>query len=195
MSPHRPVSVLVIAIFCLIGGAFGTCCYLPAVSEPLLKSVFTSTDGEERLDEEPKDELKLWRQRNLYLKSVLNLLPSLGLVVAGIGLLRMRPWARTLALFCATFLTLSSLLATVKSGRIALAKLVEATMPAPPGAPWLPKLASSIVEVAEGLFWLALAVVLVVVPLLLRSVQAAFREQGQAVAPRPRPVGEEEELS
>jgi hypothetical protein len=184
MTHYRPTGVLVIALLCLVAGAYGTCCGVLNVGEPLLRPVVEDALYALTQEDEPEpSSFETWVDVALYARAVLDLALSVALIVAGVGLLRMRRWARPLALVCAALLVLSSLVAGAEGVYHVLsgAEEIESEGLSLPG---LPVLAKSLVAgvIFGSLLWIGFGIATLVV-LLRPSVAAAFRGGAQAGQP------------
>jgi hypothetical protein len=118
MTHQRPPSILVLAVLSLIGGVLGSCCNILVVGQPLAQPVIDRAVA--AADNKPPDPSQVKNGISLgetqpevatWALAVLDLGLCLLIVVLGIGLLRMRPWARRLGLWCAALVILSSLAA------------------------------------------------------------------------------------
>ena len=100
MRQNQPPSVLAIAILSLIAGLLGSCGNLAAVSWPFAEFFLENAFGEDASS--GIDFGKRWPELAQWALAVLSLVPSFLLIVAGVGLLRLRVWGRYLTLVCAS---------------------------------------------------------------------------------------------
>jgi hypothetical protein len=110
MSASRPTSVVVISVISLAFSAFGWCGF--AMSVPIL--LLDPSKGTAELAYKPfleSDALRIWTQASL----VLGMVASIALVAAAIGMLKLRPWARSTALVWATYSIVAAIVGTAFS--------------------------------------------------------------------------------
>src|SRR5262245_6129321 len=103
MSNPRPVGVTVMAVLAIVFGLFGACGAV--MSAPIL--FLDPASGTKELAYRPYLEmpgLLLFTKAN----AVLGIFAAAALITSGVGLLLVRPWARTLALVWAAYSVLSS---------------------------------------------------------------------------------------
>src|SRR5262249_57511566 len=105
-SVTRPTAVLVIAILSIMGGSFGFCWNGVFSSAPFtvpaLETAFDEQDAQAQLV--GPDFGRTWPEVVRWAVSIPFMVLSALSVVAGVGLLGMRPWARRLILVCACVL-------------------------------------------------------------------------------------------
>lgn len=93
--PVRPTAVTVFGILNLLFGAFGVCCLGFSVATMFVP--FGPAMTEENLPLQLIEESPLYRNFNRA-EMALGIMASIVLIAAGIGLLRLRPWGRKLAI-------------------------------------------------------------------------------------------------
>jgi hypothetical protein len=94
MPPHRPTSVLVIAILNMVLGGLGTllmpCGFAALLINPYLQDMAHTANPNMPRQPQPPPALMGWSLASMAVMFVL----AVGLLAAGIGLVKMRPWAR-----------------------------------------------------------------------------------------------------
>jgi hypothetical protein len=93
--PARPTAVTVFGILNLLFGAFGVCCL--GFSAAAMFIPFGPEMSRDNVPLQLMEESPLYRNFNRA-EMVLGIAASIVLIVAGIGLLRLRPWGRKLAI-------------------------------------------------------------------------------------------------
>jgi hypothetical protein len=179
MQRQRPASVLVIAILSFILGAFASCCNIGSVVYPFAEPGLDRAFDEGQNPEQPPAQVNLgktWEEVTLWALSIVELLLVVLLIISGVGLLRVRPWARKLALVCAGLLVLENLAFLALSIR----SWANATDDLPPELGPAGRLLGAwtvyALTVGYTLVWVAFGVTVVLV-LLRPSVAAAFRSE------------------
>jgi hypothetical protein len=192
MKRERPTSVLVLAILQIV---FGSLCFLlttcgGAFQLASANKMFKPPPGQGALKEDPEEKLeKLMEQKVPVYKSIqvaqlgLGLVLSVALVVSGIGLLKLRPWARTLALAYAVISILETICSIVYELLFAMPVLREfvAGERARPGLKAEEKMVFDMMEIVGNFAVFAPLIILifpiVVLIILLRpNVRAAFSD-------------------
>jgi hypothetical protein len=174
----RPSAVLVLAILCLLRGVAGTCCGTVVVTQPFLDLMLTHTTGGAQAGLKLESNLDLgqdWTGPTAWGLGWVDTLLSVFLIFLGVGLLRMRPWARRAGRAIGPLLVLL----TLASSSITLCQWVALDPVEDSPMPELDavfRMAQSITLVQEvtNLLWLGLGVALWIV-LGRPSIMAAFQ--------------------
>ena len=98
--PVRPTAVTVFGVLNLLFGTFGVCCL--GFSAATMFMSFGPEMTKENVPLQLMEESPLYRNFNR-MEMVLGIVASMVLIVAGIGLLRLRPWGRKLSIGYGTY--------------------------------------------------------------------------------------------
>jgi hypothetical protein len=206
MKRERPASVLVLAILQIV---FGSLCFMLTTCGGVVQfaggnKMFKPPPGQGAPKDDPEEKLeKLMEQKVPAYKAVqvaqlgLGILLSVALLVSGIGLLKLRPWARTLALVYAVVSILETIGSIIYESLFTMPILKEfvAGERARPGLTPDEKMGYDMMEMI-GNFAVFAPLIIVIFPIvvliiLLRpSVRAAFSD-----APREPVPGEPEDYA
>ena len=104
---QRPPAVFTLAVLGLLMGGLGFCLELLGTSWPFIDAATGGLTFPESGEGQKLTLGKTWAEVGIWGIAVLGLFLCPLLIVAGIGLLRMRPWARKLILICAIIMMIA----------------------------------------------------------------------------------------